>query len=171
MSVVVEDGTVVAGANSFVEVADVRSFAAARGYAGLSLDDAVVEAQLVQATDYLNSFEDRYRGDRVSADQELSWPRANATVNGFDIEEDHIPALLKKAQMQLTIEIAKGFVPNISVAGGKFVKRQKVDVIEIEYATPSDMGGDATMETQIPSVMACLEPLFRGGSALRSVRV
>lgn len=169
MALVIENGQVVANANSYVEVSELRAYATARGVT-LPVADADVEKFLIKAADYLGSFEQQYRGVRQSEAQELSWPRAGAFVNGFEVADDAIPKLLKKAQMQAAVEIFNGFDP-LTSTDGRFVKREKVDVIETEFATPQELAGEVSSTVELPAVASLLQPLLRDGGALRSVRV
>lgn len=169
MALVIEDGSVVADANSYATIAELRAYAASRG-ASLPVTDAEVESLLIRAADYLGSFEQQYVGTRQSVDQELSWPRTGAYVNGFIVEDDEIPKMLKRAQMQTAIEVSLGFDP-LTGTSGSFVKRTKVDVIETEFATPLELGAGYTTGAQLPAVAALLAPMLRNSGTLRSVRV
>lgn len=132
MTLIVEDGSLVAGANSYVSVQEARDFAALRG-STFSGDDATVAAFLVQATDYLEGFRGRYKGIKVSEDQELQWPRYDVYIDGYLMSETDIPKQLKQAQCQLALDIAElgDILPN---GTGREVLSTKVDVIETTYA-------------------------------------
>lgn len=168
MSLTVEDGTIVAEADSYVSVADYRAFAAKYAVT-LPVADGDCEAQLRKAADYLMQYEDRFVGDRADEEQVLSWPRANATINGFEIEDDVIPKQLKNAQMQAALEINAGstLLPS---SDGKQVKRFKVDVIEKEYMTAQDSGGTSGVPS-FASVNVWLDQLLEAGGVLGVVRV
>lgn len=170
MALTIEDGNIIAGANSWATVAELRAFAAERGATTIPADDEDAEPLLVRAADYINSFEEQFRGDRVSEDQELSWPRANVVLHGFAVEETTIPTRLKKAQMQAAIEESKGH-ELLGVTDGQIVKREKVDVIETEFMTQQDLGGDVSLAPSYPAVDAMLAPLLKTGGVLVSVRV
>ena len=98
MSLTIEDGSGVADANSFVTVAEATAYAAARGLS-LPATDAEKEQLLVKAADYLLSVEDRFKGERVAADQALSWPRSNVYLYGSlePLPNNQIPKALKNA--------------------------------------------------------------------------
>lgn len=95
MALVIEDGTVVTGANSYIDVAEAKAFAAARGV-DLGNDDVVTEQRLLIAMDYLESL--NYKGVRTDPDKQLlSWPRTGVTFDGRTFGAHVIPAQLKSA--------------------------------------------------------------------------
>ena len=79
--IIIEDGTNVEGANSFVTVEECRAFAEARGLT-LPVDDSDVEILLIKAVDYLNSIENRFQGHRYfySDGQNLCFPPARISA-------------------------------------------------------------------------------------------
>lgn len=169
MALIVEDGSIVDGATSYITVEVARAYASARGSA-LPDDDAAVEALIMQAMDYVESFRSRYSGKKVSADQPLQWPRSGATLDGYAIADDMIPRTLIAAQAQSVIDASiTDLMPTDTRTAKKSVK---VDVIEVEYAISAD--GDGSIQPELTKVDALLEPLFRsglGGAILSSVRV
>lgn len=157
MALIIEDGTQVADAVSYVDKAYVIGFALARGVTFPSAD-AEAEALIVKAMDYVEGVEERFLGTRVSADQELSWPRAGVYLHGFEVAEDSIPKPLKKAVAQLAIEaMTQDLAPN---GTGKEVIRKKLDVIETQYAET----GSSLATPIFPKVEAFLDQLTSGGS-------
>lgn len=170
ITIVVEDGSGVVGANSFVSVADVRTYATNRGVA-LSNDDDAIAAMIIKATDYLEAQECRYQGMRTSASQSLTWPRVGVCLNGDELPPNVIPQSLKAAQCSLVLAVNSGFdlQPNISPAD--YVVREKVGPLETQYADPLAVGIMPTFT----AVNALLAPLFgecaSQGFALRTMRV
>lgn len=96
MALIIEDGSIVANADSYVTVAEIRSYANKRGF-DVPVADATVEQLAILANDYLQSL--NYIGDLVEKTQPLKWPRKNIT----DVEIDEIPTDIKNAQIELTI--------------------------------------------------------------------
>jgi hypothetical protein len=125
MAIVVEDGTIVSGANSYVSEADLEAFATARGIT-LTADPAIL---LIKAMDYIESL--GYKGYKSSSTQELQWPRYGVYVDGYCIDSDVIPTALKNGLMQTAISIDEGYDPTATLT--QAVKRERVDVIEVEY--------------------------------------
>lgn len=79
MTLLVEDGTGVDGAESYISVADADAYFSARGNAAwAALDTGAKEAALRNACDYMGAqYGQRWVGDRATATQSLDWPRAN----------------------------------------------------------------------------------------------
>lgn len=172
MALTIEDGTIVAGANSYVTVAEAVAFAQARGEVFPTLD-ADVEPLLIGAMDYLEGFRTQFSGSQVEPGvQDLQYPRVDSTVDGLAFPSDKIPKELKYAQMQLAID--KYAIGDLApTETGYAVAKEKVDVLEVEYATGGRLSGaSAPAEPSFPKADKWLEPLFgQSGSWLRTVRV
>lgn len=169
MALIIEDGSIVANANSYVTLAEARAFALARGVT-LSAVDATLEPFVIKAMDFLESMRNEYQGTKVSKDQRLQWPRTGVVCDGFDVEDTEIPLVLKDAQCQLIMDGTAGsdLLPN---SDGREVIREKIDVLETEYA-PSSSGG--TPSPVFTKALALLEPLFDAsvsGSFLTTARI
>lgn len=140
MTFKVEDGSGYSDSNSFCSVAAADAYWALRGATAAwgSASDTVKQQGLVVATDYLsNEVRYSYVGIRKSLSQALLWPRIGAvTRDGLAILSTAIPQALINACAYLASRVVGGATiepdePNIPV------KRQKVDVIETEYAVDS----------------------------------
>jgi len=70
----------VADADSYLSVADFKTYHAARGNSWGTVADTVIEQALVKATDYLDQ-RFTFRGRRLNLDQTTQWPRAAAYDN------------------------------------------------------------------------------------------
>lgn len=158
MPLVIENGSLVANANSYVSVADARAYAEARA-STLPEENADVEAALFVAMDYLESLRAEFQGYKVSPGvQALQWPRTGVQIDGWDFPIDAIPNELKFAQIQLAIESASG-TDLMPTGDGREVIRKKVDVLETEWAPGS--GGAA--QPVFIKVRAFLAPLLQSG--------
>lgn len=165
MALIVETGAIVANANSFNTLSELRAYALARGVT-LSADDATVEAQSFKAMDYIAAQESRMNGNRVSIDQELCYPRECVTINGFEVASDAVPKTLKSAQCQLVIDVHNG-IDLMPSAQGAVVKREKVGPLETEYAVSGGMTGRAPELTAADNLLA---PLYGAGGFLITER-
>jgi len=106
MAIIVEDGTVVAGANSYVTESALIAYALDRGIA-LNIEASQL---LIRAMDWIEV--QKYKGDQVTTDQVLQWPRANVADKIYSvIYSDVIPAQLKAQQMYVATGIDQGFDP------------------------------------------------------------
>jgi hypothetical protein len=153
---IIETGEIVTDANSYVTLAETRSYASLRGIT-LSSDDAVLRSQLIKAMDYLESLRDKYQGSKVVSDQELQFPRDDVYIDNVLQDSESIPKLLKKAQMQLVIEIVAGAVL-MPTRKDPIVKSEAVGPIKTEYFEGSSINPAMTM------VEALLKPLFKTSS-------
>jgi hypothetical protein len=163
MALVIEDGTGVANANSYITVAEAREFADLRSLF-LPVSDADVETLIVKAFDYLESLE--YKGEPANPPQAAEFPRRNLYIQGILFSESSIPFKLKQAQCQLTVEANS---TDLQPTGdGREVIKEKVDVIEVEYAEK----GISVARPTFTAVNGFLKGLLRtGGGRLKSVRV
>jgi hypothetical protein len=172
MAIVVEDGTGKSDANSYVTTAEAVVYAAARG---LTITEDKAAVYLVLSTDYLETFACKYQGEPTYPTQALQWPRTGVVFGKTAFPDDQIPNKLKQAQMQAVVEQANGFnlMPSTD---GRIVKREKVDVLETEYATGNDWGESGGPVPSFPAIDALLAPLFSEcgcgeGFGLRLVRI
>lgn len=152
-----EDGSIVPTAVTYVTVDEAKLYASRRGVT-LPADDGAVEVLLTKAMDFIEAREGQFAGSRVSAAQPLSWPRTGLTLNGFAFPTDEIPQALKSAQSQLAIDAMTMDLAPTST--GRVVKRQKVDVIETEYALTD---GALSGQPELTKALALLSTLFDGG--------
>lgn len=147
MPLTVEDGTIVAGAESYITVAAANTYHANRGNATwTALTDEQCEQALRKATDYMvQVYRLRWAGYRKSASQTLDWPRtevpredyAYALTNGYTIisgdyyySSSDVPAEVENACAELALLT---LTTTLNPALGRRTTREKVDVIEVEY--------------------------------------
>ncbi|WP_237332568.1 DnaT-like ssDNA-binding protein, partial [Salmonella enterica] len=107
MALVVEDGSIVAGADSYLSLEDARALAAKYGYA-LPADDTEAEAALRNGAMYVGLQEPAMCGRRVSATQSLSFPRTGISLYGFPVASNVIPDQVKLAQLIAGVEYGNG---------------------------------------------------------------
>lgn len=171
--IVVEDGSIVANANSYVSVSDSRLFAESRGVV-LPVDDDAIAAMLIQATDYLQSKECEYQGSRTSREQELSWPRIDVEINGNEFPSDKIPKNVIYAQNYLVMALNDGIPIMGNIVPGDFVIEETVGPITTKYSDPAKVG-IGNMAPTLTAVDAALAPLFGSCDSqqftLRTIRV
>lgn len=152
--ITVEDGTGVAGANSWQTIAQVREYAANRGV-DLGTDDDVVAAWLIRAAQHMNGFRSKFKGIKVYPAGTMQWPRAGVYIDNVLVVAPAIPSEVLGAQAELVLALKNGAKLGESVIGGVLpVIREKVDVLEIEYATPAMMGamsGSGWEDDSIPA--------------------
>lgn len=137
MTLVVENGTGVANANTYASDADFVAYAAARGVT-IPTTGGARELLLIKAMDVLESYDARFVGSRVARDQALAWPRAGVVVNGWDYASNDLPVQLKQAQLLLALEVQDGVDHNNPPAPALPVVSQSVEgAVSVQYAAPS----------------------------------
>ncbi len=169
MALIIEDGTVVANANSFVSVAEIRAFATARGVT-LPADDTAVEPFAIKAMDYIVLQEPRMQGYRTSPDtQELPYPRKCVRVFNAEVLSNAIPSTLKKAQMQLATDASQGIPILGTDVDGQPIKRDKTGPLETEWFGPGD---GVSLAPDLAAATGYLNPLLVGnGFGLTTLRI
>lgn len=127
-----------ASADSYVTLAEYEAYVAAMGLTPLSGNDTQHEAELRRAAVAMDASY-QFRGTKHTVAQAREWPRSEALRNltgmAFDpypIRPDEIPQRVKNAQMEMAWIIHQGQNPLATYEGG--VRREKIDVIEVEYA-------------------------------------
>jgi len=93
MALIVEDGTGVSGANTYVSLSDFKSWADDRGIT--YGNDAAVTQQIYRAMDYIESL--NFLGFKANEDQALQWPRYEVYIDGYSVDGTEIPNQLKLA--------------------------------------------------------------------------
>ena len=162
MALVIEDGTIVAGANSYVTVEEARAFALLRGVT-LSAVDAEVEILVIEAMDYVEAKGSKFKGSKYTRDQSLQWPRSGATVDGYTVLTTEIPTDLTNAVSQLVID---GQDETLQPTGaGQEILKEEVGPIKIEYAER----GSSTVSARFNKAEAFLKPVLRGSFAQANV--
>lgn len=166
MSLNVETGTGAANSESYASVAEADLYHDARGNpAWLTLTTAQKEEALRRATDYIEQvYGLSFKGIRVKREQLLSFPRYTVEIYGYYNDSNVIPTQLKNANLALAYKAAQG---NLSPDLTQGVKREKVDVLEIEYM---DHSTQLVKFREIDNILAplllnsptgCMRPLVR----------
>jgi len=146
MTIVVEDGSIVAGANSYVTEAEFITYAESRGVTIATADDA--DAMLIKAADYLESFAAQFKGVKVERDQSLSWPRSGAVIEDWEWSNDEIPRQVLNAQLAVALEIKAGEDPFNPSTSLPVVSERVEGAVHVQYANP---GGTLNVAKTQPS--------------------
>lgn len=115
---------------------------------------------LVNANDYIET--QNYKGLKAVTTQATTWPRDGVVIDGLLISALDIPAGIKKAELQVAIYLDQGFDPYAVVE--QAVKREKVDVLEVEYQDNSNS------VIVLRKVNALLSPYLASAGGFNSVR-
>lgn len=147
----VEDGTGVAGANSYTTVDFADTYISINSQQQPTWDALSTQAKehlLARATQYLDRMI-QWKGEKTIEDSALRWPRAGVyDTDGILIADDVIPRVLQEA----TAEVAVYFVTQDltrSAGGGGELEELHVDVIELHWR-------DSPPDEQVPSWILAL---------------
>jgi hypothetical protein len=152
-TIIVEDGSIVANANSYVTTAEFTQYCADRNItiSGTYGDESEL---LILSMDYFE--QQPFRGIKFIETQPLQFPRSDLYVDGYLTDSDAIPKLVKDAQITIAVSIMAGNDPLSTV--DRAVKREKVDVLEVEYMD------NASISTVIRSIGNAMRKLVTSGS-------
>ena len=128
MTLIIEDGSVVTGANSYASLATVTAYHVARGNSAWLGSDEDAEPAILRAMNYMEALP--WNGVKTARDNPLSWPRYGMyDREGYAIDTDDVPqvvvnALCEAAYRELQTagilqpdDTRDGMLTSISVAG------------------------------------------------------
>ena len=139
MALIVEDGSIVAGANSYLSVADFETYWTNRNVDLSTFTTAEKEAALIIATQFIDY--NNFKGYTVEELQPLQWPRSYVVNrNGYSIESDTIPQAIKDATAEYAYRQLSAPLQGDTVEGG-VIKRQMDKVGSLETETEYQDGG------------------------------
>ena len=154
---IVEDGSIVADANSYIAYDYALAYHALRGNsAWAAASDADQQYAIIRATQAIDSiYKGKWKGSPTEyGTQELEWPRSGVTVGSTSIGDDTIPAAIKKAVCEAALrELASPGSMTPDLERGGEIKRVKADVVEVEYM---DGANSTTTFTAIDGLLADL---------------
>lgn len=170
MALTVETGSCVANADAFVSRADFAAYVAAYRpdlSASVAADDDATDAAIRRASAWLSTYPD-WEGEPTCGrgNQGLALPRKGLTdCNDEEVADDAIPDEVKQATYIASLaELASPGILAPTITPGKQTKREKVDVIEVEYMTPKDQGSfDGTTDPTVSlrPVLTAIQDLLR----------
>ena len=138
MALVVEDGTGLSNADSYLSVADADTYHTAHGNpaAWSSASDADKEEALRLATQYIDVvYGRRFSGTKLAATQALRWPRNGVYDDeGQLLDNDSIPVRVEQATAELALrQLGADLLPDEAEPGD--IKKEKVKVGSIVEET------------------------------------
>jgi hypothetical protein len=180
ITITVETGAGVIGANSFISLADFKTYHAARGNSLTAYTDEQQKAAMVKAGDYLNGLS--WRGRKTAQANPMCWPRCDDQIyavagfenittavgvtdaDGFLISTAAVPAQVVSAQCEAAYLILKGETLQPTLSRGGQLKRKEIDVIKYEWFP------GASPTSRYLGVEALLKGLLRSGFSIETVR-
>ncbi len=141
--IIVEDGSVVANANSYVSVSGVDVYATDYGYSDwTSATDTVKTQSLLRGMRYIEGL--NFKGTRANDDQKLAFPRYDLyDRDGYLIDDDVIPDRLIDAVCEAAICSLPDTDVDLQPTRSRDDYRKKVDVagvvVEEWYASANGL--------------------------------
>jgi hypothetical protein len=157
---IVEDGTGVTGATTYLDLAAAQDLA---DTFGLTWPVAVDDQQIAlnKGAAFLERY--KYKGVKLTCTQGLKWPRSDVYVDCCLIASDSVPSDIKEAQIYAAAYSASAELR--ATSSGQSVASEKVDVLEVSYHD----NGKSNAVVSIPEVTDRLSQYIGGGN--RATRV
>lgn len=134
MELIVEDGSGVPGADSYVTIEEANLYHKKMGNTDWE-SSTDPSAMLRRAAKYLDgTYRNRIAGTSKTSDQGLLFPMVGAFyVDGTEVDPDSVPQVYKDAQCEVALLAAQGVSLTTEVTSGPRLKRKKIDVLEKEW--------------------------------------
>lgn len=128
---IVEDGSIVANANSYNSRDDFIAYAADLGVT--IADEEATDALLIEVAQFIDAHEPSMVGYTVERDQPMAWPRSGVVIESWSWGSDEIPRQVKLCQMAYALELNAG-IDIYNPEPVKVTKRESVEgAVEVEY--------------------------------------
>ena len=160
MALIIEDGSVVPGADSFIDVVDAQTMAEKYGL-GISSDTITAEVQLRQAYLALLRYEPTLQGNRVSGSQTGIYPRTYVELYCEPVASDTIPNQVIMAQLyQVDAIETSGYNSNVVDNG------QELSGFNIQgtYSETYQSNSKQKLNAVVQGVTNALYPLSKAGA-------
>ena len=149
---IVENGSIVSGSNSYVSLADANKYLADR-----AKDAILSDGLLLQGADYVNSLRRRYRGYKLQpATSSMQFPRDYLFFDDQFFPNDTIPDIVIYAQIEAAIAFVNNQDPYRTITD-QVIRRERAEGFEREYDTQSN---PAPPTYDLKRVMSLLYPLL-----------
>lgn len=158
---IIEDGSVVANANSWVTDEEFKGYASLKGYS-VPATQPDREALLTNAYDFINfTYEQRLQGYRVTPQTQTGVaPRSNMYAYGVLVANDSIPQDFKNAQMLAAFSINDGVDTNAVKDSADLAG---FSVGQGAYSETYQSGSSTPTLAQMPAVSNVLKPYTNAG--------
>jgi hypothetical protein len=162
-TLIVEDGTMPDGANTYAPLQTIAAYLTPRGAEEwLALSEDEQDRIAVLTTDYLNGLP--WKGFPAESGRVMAWPQTRQRfADGKPVQVNIVPVQVVNAQCELCAYAAAGqFNPKAPVDRSTgAVTSEKVDVIAVSYATPETNAYSGP--TGFPSIDGLLKPFLKDG--------
>lgn len=170
MSITVETGAGLPGAESYASIAAADARCASLGLTAWSaLAEAEKEIALRKAMIFMATYRTRWAGRRAFQRQTLDWPRYNVVVDGFIVPSTSVPVDVVNACIDLAVRAGRGedLLPDLDT-GSNAIKKDKTGPLETEY-----FQNTTDARERFVAVDALLAPYFGsagGGNSMKVMR-
>lgn len=135
MPLIIETGSIVPNADSYVTRAEYITYAASRGVT--VADTEATDVTLRKAAQFIDSHEANLKGVRVSRDQSMAFPRIiSEAIEGCYWSSTEIPRQVILAQLNIALDMEAGIDPyNPPVNPNRATIAERVEgAVSVQYA-------------------------------------
>lgn len=131
MALIIEDGSVVPGAESYASAADLVSYAVKFGVI-IPADTVAQEALLRRGALAMDGM--KWKGRKTDSDQALAWPRRDVELDCEIKPSNYLPARIQYGQMALAAEIYTDDTDPIDSRQGAVIMERVEGAVERQFA-------------------------------------
>ena len=155
MTLIVEDGTGISNADTYVSISDHVAYAALYG---ITKTTTQAEIDLRKAMDFIEDPNKRYKGDKKydSSINTLQFPRDNMRVNYSNIDYTTSLSMVSKLENEVALSIGNGVDP--TAVQGRAIKTQTLGPLSQTFED------NASNTSYNPKIDMYLQPLLRFNS-------
>ena len=174
MALILEDGTGVANANSYVSQADVNAYVTQY----IPASDAVwtliatgdKDNWIIQGTEIVElTYRARFRGSKGTKAQALYFPAVGVTLasSGYALDSDVVPTDLTDAVAYASVRLSEGKIFFGDKDDSSTIKREKLKAGSVEIDT--EYANTANGVQVFPKIETLLSDLLKAGSSQVSI--
>ena len=165
VTLIIEDGTGVADANSYISLVDARAMSEQFSWT-LPVDDDEASSALINGFYYLNGLEGQMCGTRTHEDQAGSFPREGCKCGPYLIPSDGIKNEVKQAQVRAAVTYGVGTDVNPDNDGKNVASEAVSGAVSVSYFNNGKTGGSV----QIVEAEAFLKRCYLGNGSSANFR-
>lgn len=155
MALTIENGSIVAGADSFAEASELVTYAA---NFGRTIPAGTPEQESLLRRAYLEMLALPWKGGLVNPEQTGAWPRYDVMRNDWLVRSDSIPAQIKAGQMALATEIYADDLDPPELRAGAVTKERVEGAVDVQYGpAPKSLNKPASVRQSYAQFAGFLE--------------
>lgn len=153
MAIIVEDGTIVANANSYITTDEYEAYLESLGVSITDFDAA--EVQMIKAAQFIDSHEANLKGSLTDRDQAMAYPRHDLFIDGWSWASDEIPRQVILAQLSIANDIRGGEDPYNPTVNKVTTEERVEGAVTVKYASgkPSKISKQSTSNAVMNSLL------------------